>query len=60
MLWRQEQIIPELRFCFLGRKRDGGDRGRGVKKGREEKNELERERETGLSFIQVKIYDSQL
>lgn len=48
MLWRQEQIIPELRFYFLGRKRDGGDRGKGVKKGKEKrKMSLERERETG-------------
>lgn len=33
LLWRQEQIIPQLRFW-----------GRDVKKGRERKNELERER----------------
>lgn len=37
LLWRQEQIIPQLRFGFLGRERDGGDRGRGVKKGREKR-----------------------
>lgn len=53
MLWKQEQIILQLRLCFLGRERDGGDKGRGVKKGGKKRKmnwERERERQDNLSY----------